>query len=71
MSAPIDTTSLQGMVVRPGDTLILYSPIRLSDDEIDDLRASVKAQLPELANVAVFEAVLPVAVIRPESVGSP
>lgn len=60
------TVSLHGMVIRPGDSLILYSEQRLSDEEFDMVSTHLRAQLPGLGPSVILEGIVPVAVYRPE-----
>jgi hypothetical protein len=55
-----------GLIVRPGDTLILRVKGRQTDEEIECLRADIEKYLPGV-KVAIFESVEEMAVYRPES----
>jgi hypothetical protein len=62
MSVP----NFHGLIVRPGDTLLLCTEQRLSDAEVDDLRMRVREKLPDLAGIAVLEGFAALAVYRPD-----
>lgn len=53
-----------GLIVRPGDTLILVSKTLLSDEEIDRLRTDFKERLPDI-KIAVLENFDQIAAYRP------
>lgn len=60
-----DPVSAGGQVVRPGDTLVVYTDQRLSVAEADSLRRQILAQLPGLADVVLLSHVAGLAVYRP------
>ena len=55
-----------GLIVRPGDTLLLRTDQHLSDAELDELRERVREKLPDLAGIAVLEGFTALAVYRPD-----
>lgn len=57
---------LEGLVVRPGDTLILSFDRHLTDAEYTRIREDLRACLPGIANLAVVEGASAMAVYRPD-----
>lgn len=62
MSAP----NHHGLIVRPGDTLLLCTEQRLDDEQLDELRHRVREMLPDLAGIAILEGFAALAVYRPD-----
>ena len=56
--------SNEGLIVRPGDVLVLNAAHELSDVQIEKLGAQAREKLPGLANVVIFEGVAAIAVYR-------
>jgi hypothetical protein len=58
--------ALDGLIVRPGDTLILAFPDRLTHQRVDQLRTEVRERLPDLAGLACVEGVSAIGAYRPD-----
>lgn len=56
----------RGLVVRPGDALIVAVPDALSVADVDELRDKVMRRLPGLAEVIVITRVTSMAAFRPD-----
>lgn len=57
----------RGLVVRPGDSLIVATPEYLSPADLDELRTKIAGRLPGLAEVIVIPRVTSMAAFRPET----
>lgn len=67
MSAPLEGVAIrEGLVIRPGDTLLLRLERPLSMDEYDLLSTHLKETVPGLTDVAFIYGVADWAVFRPE-----
>jgi hypothetical protein len=58
---------MQGLVVRPGDTLLIALNRRLNDDEFADMRDRLRGECPQLDKVLFVEDVAALAVYRPDA----
>lgn len=63
-AVPIDPS---GLILRPGDSLLLAFKEPMSDKAWHDLKRRIDEALPDLAHVIVLENAVAVAAYRPES----
>lgn len=61
----------RGLVVRPGDSLIVAVPDAVSAVEANELRAKVLRRLPGLADVLIISKAVSLAAFRPRDVEVP
>lgn len=61
------TGEASGLVIRPGDTLVLHYKRALSVDLADAIKRRVNALLPDLAQVVIISGADGVAAYRPEA----
>lgn len=59
-------TSAAVAVVRPGDTLVLSFPQKLSEQQADDMARQFKANMPEGVRVCFVDQCSGMAVVRPD-----
>jgi len=57
----------RGLVVRPGDSLIVAIPDHVSQHEADDLKRKILDRLPGLAEVIVIPRATSMAAFRPDA----
>jgi hypothetical protein len=57
----------RGLVVRPGDSLIVATPDHLEPDEAEALKRKIMRRMPGLAEVIVITRVTSMAAFRPET----
>lgn len=55
-----------GLIVRPGDSLLISFAERISDAEFEELQQELSDRLPGLDKIVVFENVTAMAVYRPD-----
>lgn len=65
--APPITIHVTGLVVKPGDTLILSSAEPINDRQAYELARRVKEGIPGLGRVVVVDRVAAMAAYRPEA----
>lgn len=60
------TVALTGLIVRPGDTLLLTTSTKLSMSELDGYCAALQAHLPEV-RVVILDCIEGMAAYRPDT----